>query len=95
MDLYLETFDLADLLQDVRPPSSRWWRRTPIPWWSQCADDLGTMRADQTKVRQALFNLLSNACKFTEHGTSSLAVTRQAEAGATGSPSASPTPGSG
>ena len=32
------------------------------------------MRADQTKVRQILFNLLSNACKFTEAGTVSLTV---------------------
>ncbi len=34
----------------------------------------GEMRADLTKVRQALFNLLSNACKFTERGTVTLAV---------------------
>jgi signal transduction histidine kinase len=40
------------------------------------------MRADLTKVRQALFNLLSNACKFTRHGTVTLAVTRQVEDGA-------------
>jgi CheY-like chemotaxis protein/anti-sigma regulatory factor (Ser/Thr protein kinase) len=36
------------------------------------------MRADLTKVRQALFNLLSNACKFTERGTVALAVAREA-----------------
>ena len=45
----------------------------------ECPDDLGTMHADQTKVRQTLFNLLSNAAKFTDHGTISL--TRAAGAG--------------
>jgi signal transduction histidine kinase len=36
------------------------------------------MRADLTKLRQALFNLLSNACKFTERGVVSVGVAREA-----------------
>jgi CheY-like chemotaxis protein len=40
------------------------------------------MRADLTKVRQALFNLLSNACKFTDHGTVTLRVDRETAGGA-------------
>ena len=36
------------------------------------AADLGAMHADLTKVRQSLFNLLSNASKFTENGTITL-----------------------
>ena len=35
------------------------------------------MRADLTKVRQSLFNLLSNACKFTQQGTIGLTVNRE------------------
>ncbi|NJR20105.1 MAG: PAS domain-containing protein [Hyphomonadaceae bacterium] len=32
-------------------------------------EDLGVAQVDDTKMRQCLFNLLSNACKFTKDGT--------------------------
>jgi len=43
--------------------------------------DLGSMYADITKVRQILFNLLSNACKFTELGTITLDAIREKSGG--------------
>ena len=42
-----------------------------------CAADLGTMHADQTRIRQALLNLASNANKFTEKGTVTIAAQAQ------------------
>jgi CheY-like chemotaxis protein/anti-sigma regulatory factor (Ser/Thr protein kinase) len=45
------------------------------------AEDVGMMRADATKVRQILFNLMSNACKFTERGTISLDVSQSVSEG--------------
>jgi signal transduction histidine kinase/CheY-like chemotaxis protein len=76
MELYLETFDVPGLVQDIaaviQPLAAKNVNRLEV----DCRDDIGTMRADLTKVRQALFNLLSNACKFTDHGTISLLVSR-------------------
>ncbi len=78
MDLYLETFDVAGLVRDIaaviQPLAAKNANRLDV----RCPDAVGTMRADLTKVRQALFNLLSNACKFTDRGAISLAVAREA-----------------
>ena len=78
MDLFLETFSVPDLIRDVaaivQPLVEKHANTLMVH-----ADDLGAMHADQTKVRQALFNLLSNAAKFTDHGTISLTVQREAD----------------
>jgi PAS domain S-box-containing protein len=77
MDLYYETFDVAPMIQDVVATITPLVKKNANALEVHCADDLGAMRADLTKVRQTLFNLLSNACKFTEHGTITLEVTRE------------------
>jgi PAS domain S-box-containing protein len=75
MELHLENFDLAGMLQDVVATITPLIAKNTNRLDFRCAENLGAMRADLTKVRQALFNLLSNASKFTSGGVITLAVT--------------------
>jgi signal transduction histidine kinase/DNA-binding response OmpR family regulator len=80
MELYLESFEVAPILRDVAAVLDPLAQKNQNRLEVRCAPDVGAMRADVTKLRQALFNLLSNACKFTERGVVSLAVTRETSA---------------
>jgi signal transduction histidine kinase len=76
MVLHLETFNVQPMIEEIVTTL-----RTAAQKNSNCvlvhvADAIGCMHADVTKVRQILFNLLSNACKFTDHGTITLNVNR-------------------
>ena len=77
MDVALEAFTIVPMIQDVVTTIKPLVDKNANTLEVHCADDLGTMRADLTKVRQALFNLLSNACKFTERGTLTLGANRE------------------
>ena len=68
MELYLETFDAAGMVRDVAATVQPMVMKNNNKLELNLPDDLGAMYADLTKVRQILFNLLSNACKFTERG---------------------------
>ena len=76
MDLCLETFGVPQLVQDVtdivQPLVDKHHNRLHV----DCPEAIGEMYADPTKLRQALFNLLSNACKFTKDGTVTVEVRR-------------------
>jgi signal transduction histidine kinase/DNA-binding response OmpR family regulator/ligand-binding sensor domain-containing protein len=80
MTLYLEDFDVPTLVREVAATVQPLVAKNRNTLAIDCPADLGPMHADQTKLRQALFNLLSNASKFTENGTIKLEVrTRESE----------------
>jgi CheY-like chemotaxis protein len=81
MELFLEEFDVAQLVNDVGFTVQPLIEKKSNSLAVTCGDNLGRMRADQTKVRQGLFNLLSNAAKFTENGKISMNVVRDSQNG--------------
>ncbi len=79
MSLYLETFEIQALLNEVAATVQPLVQKNGNQLILEVAADIGSMRADITKIRQTLFNLLSNASKFTDKGTVRLRARRQAE----------------
>jgi signal transduction histidine kinase len=75
MDLYPETFEIDSLLDNVISTINPMVEMNHNTLTVTCDDNAGTMHSDLTRVRQILFNILSNACKFTRQGSISLDVT--------------------
>jgi signal transduction histidine kinase/DNA-binding NarL/FixJ family response regulator len=69
MGLHLEDFEVLPLIDDIATTLQPAAAKNSNEIKLHVSEDVGFMRADITKVRQILFNLLSNACKFTDHGT--------------------------
>jgi len=74
MTLFVEEFDVARLVNEVAATVQPLIGKNGNQLVVECPSDLGSMKADQVKVRQTLFNLLSNAAKFTEKGVITLKV---------------------
>jgi len=79
MDLYLERFELEQMLEEsiatVQPLVAKNGNRLV----TDLADNLGSVRMDLTKTRQTLFNLMSNATKFTHDGLITVTASRIAD----------------
>jgi signal transduction histidine kinase len=81
MELHLETFlplpVIEDVAKTIEPLTTKNGNQVAV----HCEAAIGTLHADQMRLRQALLNLLSNANKFTDHGTITIDAWQREEAG--------------
>ncbi len=77
MEILIEDVDLGSVVGEVvsiiKPLADKNGNTLEVV----CPADLGRMRSDRPKVKQALLNLLSNAAKFTTKGRLTLALSRK------------------
>ena len=77
VELYLETVNISLLIREIIIMVRPLVEKNANVLVVDCADNLGYMKTDLTKVRQSLFNLLSNACKFTKKGKITINVEKE------------------
>jgi signal transduction histidine kinase/DNA-binding response OmpR family regulator len=74
MEVYIERFDIAPLIEDVAATIKPIISKNANTLLTRIDTPLIEMETDKTKLRQNLFNLLSNAAKFTKSGQIELIV---------------------
>ncbi len=74
MELYITSFEIEDVIDTIKDISAPLISKNNNAFQCKIQDGIGAMRQDETKLRQCLSNLLSNAAKFTENGTVTLEV---------------------
>jgi adenylate cyclase len=81
MELQLESFALAPLIANVVKTIEPLAAKNANQLTVHCGPEIGTLHADQMRLRQALLNLMSNANKFTDHGTITIDTRQREEEG--------------
>ncbi len=81
LDLFVEPFKVCDMVGEVCTIIQPLIEKNGNVLKSVVAENAGDMQSDLTRVRQMLFNLLSNAAKFTQGGEITLTVSRAHEDG--------------
>jgi PAS domain S-box-containing protein len=74
MELFFEEFNLQTLLKEIEDTIRPMVKSKSNTLTVVAPDESIVLRLDHTKVRQILFNLLSNSCKFSEKGNITLSA---------------------
>ena len=81
MELFLETFNVREMVSEVIATCEPLAAKNNNRMTLKCGEGVAEMHADVTRVRQCLFNLVSNACKFTFEGSIVIEIDRRSDAG--------------
>jgi signal transduction histidine kinase/CheY-like chemotaxis protein len=81
MDVFVEPVDIQSLVKEVLSIIKPLADKSENVIEVVCPADIGTFSSDQTKVKQCLLNLMSNANKFTSKGLLTLSVAREGNSG--------------
>jgi len=73
MELFIEAFNFSDVANEVADTAQSLVKTNCNTLAVEIGEGLESLDGDLTKTRQMLFNLISNAAKFTENGTITLA----------------------
>ena len=76
VELFNETFELKQILDDVMKTSSPLAQKNENELIIDYKSEIDFVTADQTRVKQVVLNLISNACKFTEKGKITVGVNK-------------------
>jgi len=79
MELHVEEFDFENHLKQIEATAKPLVEKNGNEFVIEKPEDLGKLTNDQTKLRQILFNMISNAAKFTKKGTVTLGITKYNE----------------
>ena len=74
MELYVTSFEIENVIDTIKDISTPLMSKNDNDFKTIVQDGIGAMRQDETKIRQCLSNLLSNAAKFTNSGIITLDV---------------------
>ena len=79
MELHIEEFEFEKHLSQIEATAKPLVEKNGNKFVIEKPDNIKKLTNDQTKLRQILFNMLSNAAKFTKKGTVTLAITESGD----------------